>query len=151
MNSYRTPIGFTVVFTTRNPAKTYRPRRTTVKGHACFAWRDIYLTVPGDRSDLSETVCFPAISRCGEDGKNHSHWNFIFRCLLKPICRLFYWHLVSHRFSCCWTCSSFRWIAFFVWKKTFQYSGVVPACLESSDWFSFSWLIRFFALYIRIW
>ena len=48
-----TLIRFTVVFTTRNPAKTHRPRRTTLNGHACFEWRDIYLTVSGDRSDLS--------------------------------------------------------------------------------------------------
>ena len=96
----------------------------------------------------SETVCFPAISRCGEDGKNHSHWNCIFRCLLKPICRLFYSHLVSHRFSCCWTFSSFRWIAFFEGKKkTFQYSGVVP-CLESSECMVFFQLVdSFFSLY----
>ena len=54
-----TLICFTVVFTTRNPAKTYRPRRTTVKGHACL--RDVtsilqsqatvvtYLKVPSKR------------------------------------------------------------------------------------------------------
>ena len=44
---------FTVVFTMRNPAKTYRPKRTTVKCHAYFARCSIYPTVAGDRSELS--------------------------------------------------------------------------------------------------
>ena len=33
---YATLIGFTVVFMMKNLVKTYRLRRTTVKGHVCF-------------------------------------------------------------------------------------------------------------------
>ena len=44
---------FTVDSTATNPAKTYRPRSTTVKCHGDFAWHDTHVTVPVYRRVLS--------------------------------------------------------------------------------------------------